>query len=83
MKIKPRLDLPDFDTEGFIFEVSANLDCPDSPLVDLNIRNLDKTYCFSLSVSNQGLDLILDLLLDSSRGINTAYEKYWNEREKK
>ncbi len=81
-KNSSRLRLPNFDTEGFIFEVSADLNCPESPLVDLNIRNLDKTCCFSLSVSNQGFDMISELLLDSSRGIDTAYEKYWEKQNK-
>ena len=77
MKKKSALTLPDFDTEGFIFELSADLDCPDKALIILNIRNQDKTCCFSLALSNQGLDMVSELLLDSSHSIEDAYEAYW------
>ncbi len=77
IKKKSALTLPNFDIEGFIFELSAELDCPDSPLVELKIRNQDETCCFFLSLSNQGFDMISELLLDSSHSIEKAYEKYW------
>lgn len=82
MNPKSLLRLPDFDAEGFVFELSTELEVPENPPVFLKIQNKDRTCAFELVLSREGMDYVSELLFASSRDIEEAYEQYWEKQEK-
>ena len=78
---KSFIQLPETETNGLMFEVSTELNCPDAPLVFLKVSSADGIHSSSFSIGWKEFDFLSECLNANSRDIEEAYEKFWDRAE--
>ncbi len=77
MKKPSAIVLPEIKAEGLIFEVKAEIDFCDKPLIFVNIRMKEPMLHTTIVFSGKGLSKVSKGLLAASKDIENAYSRYW------
>lgn len=81
-KRPPHIRLLDIELEGLIFEVSAELDAPDHPIVFVDVSGEDRLTLQKFIISPDGLIRISDALKQASADCQKRYKNYWKNTPK-
>lgn len=79
-KLASHLTLPEIKTRGLIFDLKAEMDFADEPLIIMDARVRDPFLKINLIFSGKDLETLGQNLIKYSKLINNTYHEYWKQK---
>ncbi len=80
MNTPAQLEFEPIKAKGVTFDVMAEMDFCDEPLISMKVRVSDPFLYTTVFTSGSGLQILSKELLSASKEIDKAYDQYWEKK---